>query len=202
MIKWDDSYSIHNAHIDKQHQKLFNLAEKAYSLAHKHTSPEELRVVLMEFFDYVKEHFRDEEIYMQAIEYPDLEHHKKIHRELTQSLIYLIKELKTINDVKEGLSVIAQKWLLEHIVKEDIKIEQYRRSLIMGNNSDTNDNSNKLYEEVSKTSGQEYHYVCACPNLVHDVPYDIHIKIQQGHKFRCKKCKLEIIYAGNQKNHY
>ncbi|BDL66832.1 TPA: hypothetical protein SCT75_001406 [Campylobacter jejuni] len=41
---------------------------------------------------------------------------------------YLIQNIKTTNDLKEKLYTVSKKWLLEHILYKDVKVEQYRRS--------------------------------------------------------------------------
>lgn len=192
MIEWDDAYSVHNAHIDVQHKKLFELTKQAYSMVNHRVSAEEIRAILVEFFGYIKEHFKDEEAYMQAIDYPRIQEHKKIHNEITQSMVVLIKEVKNANDMKEKLLIIAKKWLLEHILKEDMKIEKYRRSLLTGQNSD--------FTGTIEIAKEVYFYTCACPGKIHDVPLDIHRRIaSQGEKFRCKVCKADIVFARVQK---
>ncbi|MDD6056388.1 MAG: hemerythrin family protein [Helicobacter sp.] len=194
MIEWDDAYSIHNAHIDAQHKKLFDLTKQAYAMVNHRVSAEEIRAVLVEFFGYIKEHFRDEETYMQAIDYPRLAEHKKIHNEITQSMVLLIKEVKNANDMKEKLLIIAKKWLLEHILKEDMKIEKYRRSLLTGGAGQSCELNGSI-----ELATEVYFYTCACPGKIHDVPLDIHKRVIQGEKFRCKECKRDIIFARVQK---
>ena len=56
---WDDKYSIGNSDIDLQHQKLFDLAKKSFIYANKNVSREEIRGIVAEFFEYMKEHFKD-----------------------------------------------------------------------------------------------------------------------------------------------
>ncbi len=41
---------------------------------------------------------------------------------------YLIQNIKTTNDLKEKLYTVSKKLLLEHILYEDMKVEQYRSS--------------------------------------------------------------------------
>ncbi|WP_139454111.1 bacteriohemerythrin [Campylobacter armoricus] len=127
MIKWANEYSVHNKIIDDQHKALFEIAKKAYLIAENHASISEIKSVLSELFDYIKTHFKDEEAYMEKIAYPDLAHHKKIHQEITNSLITLVKNIKTINGFKEQLNIITEKWLLEHILKEDMKYYKYEK---------------------------------------------------------------------------
>ncbi|PCM56862.1 hemerythrin family non-heme iron protein, partial [Campylobacter sp. BCW_8712] len=48
-------------------------------------------------------------------------------------------------------------------------------------------------EDEDNEHPQFYLYTCNCPGKIHDVPYNIHQKIElQGHKFTCKTCKQII----------
>lgn len=47
---------------------------------------------------------------------------------------YLIQNIKTTNDLKENLYTVSKKWLLEHILYEDMKVEQYRSSSLDSEN--------------------------------------------------------------------
>lgn len=76
---WNEKYSIHDTMIDIQHQKLFELASKVESAVYKFVKREELKEILTELFNYMKDHFNDEEKYMKLIGYPNLEEHKRNH---------------------------------------------------------------------------------------------------------------------------
>lgn len=65
--RWDNSYSVHNAKIDEQHKKLFELAAKVEVVSDRSVSKNEVKELLAEFFNYMKDHFNDEEKYMQLI---------------------------------------------------------------------------------------------------------------------------------------
>lgn len=187
--KWDDKFSVHNSHIDAQHKQLFKLAGQAYALANKQITIEEIKALLMGFFDYMKKHFRDEEIYMEAIGYPDLERHHQIHRKIVQDLAGLIQETKNADDLKEKLAIIAKDWLLTHILQEDMKIEQYRRQSYKNGQAE----EESSFEQTPQAE-EIYHYVCNCPGKVHDVPYLVHKKIKNGASFRCRSCKTAIVF--------
>ncbi|ELE3205471.1 bacteriohemerythrin [Campylobacter coli] len=189
--KWDDNYSVHNAKIDEQHKKLFELAGKVEFMLDRPVYKDDIKALLADFFNYMKDHFNDEEKYMKLIGYPGLEEHKKIHKEIIQSMIDLIKNIKSTNDLKEKLYTVSKKWLLEHILYEDMKVEQYRRSSLS-----SEDDSEVSFEEVKEEKDDEtalYFYTCECVGQIHDVPFGIHQKIQlKGAKFKCKKCKMAI----------
>ncbi|HEB9415806.1 TPA: bacteriohemerythrin [Campylobacter coli] len=190
--KWDSSFSVHNAKIDEQHKKLFELAAKVEIVSDKSVSKNEIKELLAEFFNYMKDHFNDEEKYMQLIAYPALEEHRKIHKEIIQTMINLIKDIKSTNDLKEKLYIIAKKWLLEHILYEDMKVEKWRSSSLA-----TDEGKDVSFEAADDDDDkpQFYLYKCNCLGKIHDVPYGIHQKIElQGNKFTCKTCKQAIVF--------
>ncbi|EKK8817911.1 bacteriohemerythrin [Campylobacter jejuni] len=185
--KWDKTFSVHNAKIDEQHKKLFELAGKVEYLIDKPVYKDEIKNLLAEFFNYMKDHFYEEERYMELIKYPDIETHKKIHKHIIQSMIELIKNIKSTNDLKEKLYLAVRKWLLEHILYEDMKVEQYRRSSLA-----SEDDKEVSFEEEGdeELENAVYLYICKCSGAIHDVPFGIHEKIKlQGKKFKCKKCR-------------
>ncbi|WP_144674324.1 bacteriohemerythrin [Campylobacter jejuni] len=189
--KWDNSYSVHNAKIDEQHKKLFELAAKVEVVSDRPVSKNEVKELLAEFFNYMKDHFNNEEKYMQLIGYPDLEEHRKIHKEMIQTMINLIKNIKSTNDLKEKLYMVTKKWLLEHILYEDMKVEKWRCSSL--STDDGSDVSFETVEDENNGHPQFYLYICNCLGKIHDVPYNIHQKIElQAHKFTCKTCKQAI----------
>lgn len=100
---------------------------------------------------------------------------------------YLIQNIKTTNDLKEKLYTVSKKWLLEHILYKDVKVEQYRRSSLT-----SEDDGEVSFEEVKEEKDDEntvYLYTCECVEQMHDVPFEIQLK---GVKFKCKKCKEAI----------
>ncbi|ENT2126554.1 hemerythrin family protein [Campylobacter jejuni] len=182
---------MHDTMIDIQHQKLFELAGKVESAVYKFVKREELKEILTELFNYMKEHFNNEEQYMQEIHYPYLNEHKIMHKNIIRDMSYLIQNIKTTNDLKEKLYTIMSEWLLEHILYKDVKVEQYRRSSLA-----SEDDGEVSFEEVKEEKDDEnavYLYTCECVGQMHDVPFGIHQKIQlKGVKFKCKKCKEAI----------
>ena len=167
---WDDKYSIGNVMVDEEHKKLFDLAKTAYIYANKSISKEQMKEIVTGFFDYMKDHFTHEEDYMRSIGYPDLEEHTKIHKDIVRSMAELITKTKNINEMKENLLVIAKKWLLDHILQEDKKIEEWHR------------NVNKKF----------FIYVCGCEGKMHKVPLVTHNKILAGSKFVCTSCNQVV----------
>lgn len=185
--KWDDSYSVHNAKVDAQHKELFRLAAEMEAIFDRPTSRAKVKELLTGFFNYMKIHFDDEERYMEEIGYPDLDHHKRAHGEIIASMIRLIKSIKTTNDLKERLYIVAKSWLLEHILYEDMKVAKFRNEGLQGDEIfDFEDFGGKDEELVS------YYYTCKCIGKIHDLPLKIHNKLQEGGSLQCKNCKTNI----------
>ncbi|RAZ46561.1 bacteriohemerythrin [Campylobacter hyointestinalis] len=177
---WDAKYSINNDEIDAQHKKLFELARKAYIYANKNISKDDMKGIIGEFFEYMKEHFSKEELYMEQIGYPRLEEHSKIHKDIINSMSNLIRTTKNINDMKENLVVIAERWLIEHILQNDVKIEEWRRLKAINIQKDL------------KKDEIKYEYVCGCQNKIHNISKTIHDRILQGKKYSCSICNQLI----------
>ena len=97
------------------------LLKKSFIYANKNISREEICNIVVEFFEYMKEHFKDEQEYMDLIGYPYLKEHTMMHKDIIASMASLIKTFKNVSDLKENLSLIAEKWLVDHIFKEDAK---------------------------------------------------------------------------------
>lgn len=106
-------------------------------------------------------------------------------------MIELIQNIKTTNDLKEKLYLMVKKWLLEHILYEDMKVEKWRIGALS-----SEDGTDISFEEVKEEENDElaiYFYTCQCLGKIHDVPFGIHKKIQDSNaKFRCKKCNCII----------
>lgn len=103
---WDEKYSINDEKIDAQHQKLFELAAKIENAVYKFVQRDELKEILTELFNYMKDHFSNEEDYMQEISYPYLNEHKIMHKNIIHDMSHLIQNIKTTNDLKEKLYTI------------------------------------------------------------------------------------------------
>lgn len=133
---WDDKYRIGNDMIDVQHKKLFEIALRIEKATNENVYQDEIKEMLTELFNYMKEHFAYEEKYMQEISYPNLDKHKVSHRRITEDMVKIVTTIKTTNDLKEKLYVVMQKWLLEHILMEDMVIGDWHKEQLVNNMPD------------------------------------------------------------------
>jgi hemerythrin len=125
--QWDEKYSLHVEKIDKQHKELFRLSALVDALDEK-TTKEDIRELLNKFFIYMRGHFANEEAYMKSIGYPLLSKHHKLHQEIIEEFTALIKENHSLKALKEKMKIATKKWLIDHILDNDLKIEKWRKA--------------------------------------------------------------------------
>ena len=184
---WSEKFSVHHEIIDQQHQILFDLAHKAYKIANSHTTRNEVKDMITQFFDYMKTHFKDEEQYMQAIGYPRLEEHRKIHRKIVADMAAMVKSIHSANELKDKIMIMAQDWLLTHILQEDMQIEKYRKEQLEKNAS------------CEVRDVKYYYYTCACPGKEHKLTESMHIFVSNStHPINCKECHQRIHFKAQR----
>lgn len=123
--KWDEKFSLHVETIDEQHKELFRLSAQVESLDEK-TTKEEIKRLLNSFFIYMRDHFKNEESYMKSIGYPLLKKHHILHQEIIEDFTKLIKENHSLESIKKQMKIATKKWLIDHIMDNDLKIEKWR----------------------------------------------------------------------------
>lgn len=124
-IHWNDKLSVGNDLIDADHKRLIELINK-YEEAVSKKNINILDHAFQGLEDYTNEHFEREEGIMEAVHYPGRRIHADAHRDLIQQVQdkhAQIRQHKNI-DIKE-LSEFLRSWLVDHVLKEDMKIKEY-----------------------------------------------------------------------------
>ncbi len=130
-IIWDASYSVGNATLDKQHQKLLDLCSKVADCLGDdgQDSHERFHMVLNDVGDFAFEHFKTEEAFLRQHNYPQLERHKAEHIGLLSQLsAFFFAASAGVLD-KSGLYRCLSDWLSQHMLESDM---QYREFLQTG----------------------------------------------------------------------
>ncbi|WP_251862478.1 bacteriohemerythrin [Clostridium sp. Marseille-Q2269] len=134
MFKWKDSYSCNIRQIDEQHKKLFELANKIYSIVlldDKYDHFDEIVGTIRTLKEYTVFHFSYEEEVMRKYEYGDVDNHKIEHEAF-------IKKISSINEEKidekqksflMDLLEFVVNWIENHILKSDLKYKDYLNGL-------------------------------------------------------------------------
>ena len=126
VIIWTDAQRIGIDAIDKDHQVLISLTNK---ISLRSIDDEDLDKIIEELIDYARYHFRREEAVMEACDYPDLETHQALHRELTSQVSDLAESWLKERDPRmlHHLRKFLWEWWINHIVQVDSEISQYTK---------------------------------------------------------------------------
>jgi len=124
MIQWKDSYRLGIEEIDKQHQKLFEIANRAYDLLKNDMLVDKYdRIVsiIEELREYTIYHFGYEEKYMVSINYKKLLSHKVVHDDFIAKINEI--DLDKVDEsqdqyLAEILDFVVQ-WIEQHILGTD-----------------------------------------------------------------------------------
>lgn len=124
MYNMKEEYKIGLDHIDKQHEKLFELADKAYMLLKDEFAVDKydkIVEIINELKEYTIFHFKSEEEYMESINYKGLFSQKLQH----EKFINVLQELD-FNHIDENQDESLIKmldflndWLSDHILISD-----------------------------------------------------------------------------------
>lgn len=129
MLKdWSDDYLLGVDAIDAQHKGFFDATHRLYDSILNCEGEKAVEETLEFLRDYASRHFQAEEAFMQKHGFPQLEYHKRLHVEFFEALDMLLDELRVFGpsqDLAERALVIAQDWLIDHIIDEDTQYSAY-----------------------------------------------------------------------------
>ena len=126
---WSDKYCIGVDEVDAQHEELFNKANSfIYAVKHNHGNSE-IGNMLKILINYTNVHFESEEELMGKIQYPKLPDHHKLHKDLVNDIVNILKKIKN-GERYNAIELIRflEDWLSHHILQDDMKIGKYIKS--------------------------------------------------------------------------
>lgn len=125
-LTWQEEYNIGVEVIDKEHQRLFKIINKLFTVDGE-DEEEKSRWACQEGIKYFKshalKHFEDEEAYMDAVGYESRGRHRSIHRNFRENILpALEEELRRTNFSQEAMDHflgVCSGWLIGHTLTED-----------------------------------------------------------------------------------
>ena len=122
LVKWNDSYSVQNVAMDKQHQHLFDLINELHDAMGQGKGKDVLPKVFANLVNYTQTHFADEEALLQKHSYPGLVVQKRQHADLITQVSELIKKFETGDfAASQKTRDFLKQWLIDHIQEHDKK---------------------------------------------------------------------------------
>ncbi len=127
-VTWCEIFSIGNDEIDRQHKKLFEIANEFYdSTLNRKNGTASSEKILQKLIRYAQKHFKAEEQMLISLNLSSklVEHHIQTHNKLIED-IFSINEKITKNDTTDVLVVakFIREWLIFHVLVEDQKLRE------------------------------------------------------------------------------
>ena len=123
-----DKYKLGIEALDRQHEKWIELYNQLHQLLQEgsHIDDKQIEGIIQEMYAYTSYHFKYEEDYMVSIQFPFFSEHRRLHSSM-DSEIYSYYRMALNKDyiaLREVLKLL-RKWILNHILKDDIKIKDF-----------------------------------------------------------------------------
>jgi len=206
-IVWHRDFSIKNVDLDKQHELIFEICKAANKLVDKvekdpqdPAHKEELKDLVVKLFQYIKQHLKDEEEFMQSISFPLLEEHRKAHKILITKAKNILEHVNDTKKFAQELSILTKKWILEHFATDDMWIANYvHKAVYLKEIHHTLEMYIKLKSiERDISKDETYPYICMCPLRIHQVPKTIHGELlSESAVLKCEDCEQILVYLRN-----
>lgn len=124
---WKEEFRIGVEVIDREHQRLFKIINKLFSLKGEEANNQWACQEGIKFFKgHAVKHFADEETYMESINYKGLEKHREIHRGFRENTLPALEQelvqTEYAPDAVEHFLGVCAGWLIGHTLTEDLAI--------------------------------------------------------------------------------
>ena len=118
--------------IDKEHTRLFELAQETHDLLYNDLLQDKSdRIVhlVSELIDYTKVHFAHEEAYQKSINYAYIKEHALQHRQFEDrlseiDLVSMSEDYDEQDETVQDLLDFLVDWLINHILRVDMTLVQ------------------------------------------------------------------------------
>lgn len=121
---WNEEYSVGNAELDAQHQKLMEICNRAAACLEQPDSGD-LHLILHELSAYADTHFRAEEKLLEQCRCPLLAEQRVEHSAYHEQLVELMWQATTGEPDKAAIHRHASDWWRHHILGADRKYIPY-----------------------------------------------------------------------------
>ena len=127
MFQMEEKYKIGVLQIDEEHEKLFEIGERAYQLLkdpYAIDKYDKIVEVIEELKEYTVYHFKDEENYMKSINYKRLFTQKIDHADFIRKIndVNLDKIDENQDEAIMEILTFLNDWLISHILDKDLLI--------------------------------------------------------------------------------
>jgi hemerythrin-like metal-binding protein len=126
ILVWNPEWETGIWKIDQQHRELLGQIEGLMSAIHSNEAETRIPGLLAFLAGYVDQHFKDEEVEMEASAYPGMAGHRVIHDQMRGQVAGLLEYYQADPSVitDEVLDFLTS-WLINHINGEDRRMAHH-----------------------------------------------------------------------------
>jgi hemerythrin len=121
-VYWDPKYSVNDATIDSEHQKLFDLANRVFAIMDVDAELPLLKATILDLYSYMEYHFGHEEELMSAVGFDGFQAHVRQHQRIIAEMNGLLTLSGTVNELLGKLRHVMVDWVLGHIIDQDSRM--------------------------------------------------------------------------------
>jgi len=119
-FQWGEDLTTGSDAIDHDHRKLIELVNDLHTATQQGQGRAVVGKVLDDLISYAKDHFRQEELHMEKILYPEIDAHKRQHSEIMAKVLTLKVQYEGGKvTVAAKVSALLREWLSIHIMHFD-----------------------------------------------------------------------------------
>jgi diguanylate cyclase (GGDEF)-like protein/hemerythrin-like metal-binding protein/PAS domain S-box-containing protein len=128
-LKWKRNWESGIPDIDRQHQRLLELADSLIVSSLSQGNPDTIMQQLDQLLDHIVSHFTDEINILAAVGYPRYAEHEKIHQQLVERALQF-KAACLAGDFKPStfFSFIVDEVIVGHMIEQDSQFFAYTRN--------------------------------------------------------------------------
>ncbi len=126
LVKWDSSLETGIKKIDNEHTLIIEYTNQLYKFIITGRKTNEFVLIFENIYHLFLEHLKNEEEFMQIIEYPLFPEHRRKHEEFLISLSEMKNKLqKGEENAQMYVFNLLSEWLINHLLSEDKKIAKF-----------------------------------------------------------------------------
>jgi hemerythrin len=123
LIEWRDEFKVGVPVIDREHQELIALINKAHAHMAEPDSDVTISDFLGEIYAHIATHFDDEEQLMRAARYDQFEEHADEHARLLDEMRDMMRDYEHRHQYKEDeLFARLRDWFINHFKTHDARL--------------------------------------------------------------------------------
>lgn len=122
---WSPNLSVGVEALDSDHQELIDVLNRLDEEVERAAEHDAISRILDKLISRTETHFRAEEEIMLREEYPDAEHHARVHQALMEEVQAFRQEFESGMELGPEITTFIKRWLISHIIESDKHLGGY-----------------------------------------------------------------------------